>query len=164
MPTERRADLWFALLLTALSLVVLVEAWRMPRLADQGVHPMSVPGLTPGLIALVLLVLGVMLLWRSLRERGSTRVAAVTAEAPAGASTWPRALLALLLCLAYAPGLLGRLPFLLSTGLFVFGFIAVFSFERERALRTLGGALLRAVAVSVSVSLLFEQLFLVRLP
>jgi putative tricarboxylic transport membrane protein len=164
MPTERRADLWFALLLTALSPVVLVEAWRMPRLADQGVHPMSVPGLTPGLIALVLLVLGVMLLWRSLRERGSTRVAAGTAEAPADASTWPRALLALLLCLAYAPGLLGRLPFLLSTGLFVFGFIAVFSFERERALRTLGGALLMAVAVSVSVSLLFEQLFLVRLP
>jgi hypothetical protein len=63
-----------------------------------------------------------------------------------------------------APGLLGRLPFLLSTGLFVFGFIAVFSFERKRALRTLGGALLMSVAVSLSVSLLFEQLFLVRLP
>lgn len=164
MPAERRADLWFALLLTTLSLVVLVESWRMPRLADQGVHPMSVPGLTPGLIALVLALLGSMLLWRSVRERAAARAAPGGAGEPAAASSWPRALLALLLCLAYAPGLLGRLPFVWATGLFVFGFIAAFSFERERALRTLGSALLMAVAVSLSVSLLFEQLFLVRLP
>jgi hypothetical protein len=48
MQAERRADLWFAILLTALSVVVVVESWRMPRLDHLGVHPMSAPGLTPG--------------------------------------------------------------------------------------------------------------------
>lgn len=172
MPADRRADLWFALLLTALAIVVLVESWRMPRLAHLGVHPMSAPGLTPGLIGLVLAGLGVALLVRSLRERAAARVAAregapPPTTAPAGADagpTWRRALLALALCLVYAPGLLGRLPFMVATGLFVFTFVATFSFERARPWRTLGGAAAMAVAVAVGVSLLFEQLFLVRLP
>jgi putative tricarboxylic transport membrane protein len=75
MHDERRADLWFAVVLVALSLAVMVESWRMPRLADQGAHPMSVPGLTPGLIALVLAMLGIALLWRSLRARGTLSTA-----------------------------------------------------------------------------------------
>ena len=49
-------------------------------------------------------------------------------------------------------------------GLFVFAFIACFSFERGRAVRSLGGAALMALAVAFGVGLLFEQLFLVRLP
>jgi putative tricarboxylic transport membrane protein len=166
MHDERRADLWFAVVLVALSLAVMVESWRMPRLADQGAHPMSVPGLTPGLIALVLAMLGIALLWRSLRARGAPAAAAGDADAAAApaASGWGRALLALLLCLGYAPGLLGRLPFVAATALFVFAFVALFSFDRARPVRTLGGASLMAVAVAISVSLLFEKLFLVRLP
>lgn len=163
MQAERRADLWFAILLTALSVVVVVESWRMPRLDHLGVHPMSAPGLTPGLIGLVLGGLGVALLVRSLRAGGPAADGSADGAAP-GATAWPRALLALVLCLVYALGLLGRLPFMWATGLFVFAFIAAFSFERARPLRTLGGALAMAVAVAVSVSLLFEQLFLVRLP
>ncbi len=159
MSPQRRADLIFAVLLTALALYVLVASWRMPRLAELGVHPMSAPGLTPGLIALVLVGLGFALLWRSLR--------APAPQADAGAApntVWWRALLALVLCLVYALGLLGHLPFLWATGLFVFAFIAAFSFERSKPLRSLGGAALMALAVAFSVSLLFEQLFLVRLP
>jgi putative tricarboxylic transport membrane protein len=162
MPAERRADLWFAILLTALSVVVVVESWRMPRLGHLGVHPMSAPGLTPGLIGVVLFGLGLALLVRSLRARAAA-VAAVPPGAAAGPTLWSRALLALVLCLVYAPGLLGRLPFMWATGLFVFAFVAVFSFERARALRTLGGAAAMALAVAVSISLLFEKLFLVRL-
>ncbi len=161
MPADRRADLWFAIVLTAVSVVVVVESWRMPRLENLGVHPMSAPGLTPGLIGLVLAGLGLRLLWRSLRARAE--LPAAPGEAAPDAA-WPRALLALTLCMVYALGLLGRLPFLWATGLFVFAFVAAFTFERGRAMRVLGGALLMAVAVALSVSLLFEQLFLVRLP
>jgi hypothetical protein len=107
--------------------------------------------------------LGVALLVRSLRAGGPAADGSTDGGAP-GATTWPRALLALVLCLVYALGLLGWLPFMWATGLFVFAFIAAFSFERARPLRTLGGAVVMAVAVAVSVSLLFEQLFLVRLP
>ncbi len=161
MSSQRRADLIFAVVLTAVSLYVLVASWHMPRLAELGVHPMSAPGLTPGLISLVLLGLGLALLWRSLR----TPAPAPQADAAAAHNTvWWRALLALVLCLVYALGLLGRLPFLWATGLFVFAFIAAFSFRRARPLRSLGGAAVMAPAVAFSVSLLFEQLFLVRLP
>jgi putative tricarboxylic transport membrane protein len=163
MTDERRADLYFAVVLLAVSLAVVVESWRMPRLGELGVHPMSAPGLTPGLIGLVLALLGLALLWRSLRARGAPAADAGQSAAGAGVA-WSRASLALLLCLLYALGLLGRLPFQWATALFVFAFIAAFSFEPARPVRTLGGALLMAVAVAVSVSLLFEKLFLVRLP
>jgi putative tricarboxylic transport membrane protein len=159
MAPPRRADLIFAVVLTAGALWVLVESWRMPRLAELGVHPMSAPGLTPGLIALVLAGLGLALLWRSVRAAAPTR----PDETDVANTVWWRALLALVLCLVYALGLLGRLPFLWATGLFVFAFITAFSFNRQRPLRSLGGAALMAMAVAVSVNLLFEQLFLVRL-
>lgn len=162
MPADRRGDLWFSLLLTALAVAVLVESWRMPRLENLGVHPMSAPGLTPGLIGLVLLLLGLLLLARSLRAR---RAAAAAAQAtPVAAADGRRALLAIALCLVYALGLLGRLPFAWATGLFVFAFVTVFALERARLWRTLGGAAAMAVFTAVAVTLLFEQLFLVRLP
>lgn len=168
MPNDRRGDFWFSLLLTVLSLVVVIESWRMPRLEDLGVHPMSVPGLTPGLIGLVLLLLGLLLLLRSLRERRATAMAADAASPvpskPAVAGNAGRALLAVVLCLGYALGLLGRLPFAWATGLFVFAFVAAFGFERTRPWRTLGGAAAMAVFTAIAVTLLFEQLFLVRLP
>jgi putative tricarboxylic transport membrane protein len=168
MPNDRRGDFWFSLLLTVLSLVVVIESWRMPRLEDLGVHPMSVPGLTPGLIGLVLLLLGLLLLLRSLRERRATAMAADAASPlpskPAVAGNSGRALLAVALCLGYALGLLGRLPFAWATGLFVFAFVAAFGFERVRPWRTLGGAAAMAVFTAIAVTLLFEQLFLVRLP
>ena len=161
MAPQRRADLIFAVVLTSLALWVLLVSWRMPRLAELGVHPMSAPGLTPGLIALVLAGLGLMLLWRSLR----LPAAAVQDEVALGGDTvWWRASLALALCLLYALGLLGHLPFLWATGLFVFAFIACFSFGRGKLWRNLIGAALMALSVAVCVSLLFEQLFLVRLP
>ncbi|MBX3636483.1 MAG: tripartite tricarboxylate transporter TctB family protein [Rubrivivax sp.] len=165
MPTDRRGDLWFSLLLTALAVAVLVESWRMPRLENLGVHPMSAPGLTPGLIGLVLLLLGVLLLTRSLRaRRAAATMAAVEASPPLASSDGRRALLAIALCLVYALGLLGRLPFVWATGLFVFAFVTVFALERARPWRTLVGAAAMAVFTAVAVTLLFEQLFLVRLP
>ncbi len=159
MAANNRTDRWFAVFLTAFAIAVVVESWRMPRLGELGVHPMSAPGLTPGLLGLVLLCLGLALLARSVRSPSAS-----IAVDPASASTWWRAALTIALCLTYSVGLLGHLPFMLATGLFVFGFVAIFSFDRARLLGTFAGALAMAVAVALSVSLLFEQVFLVRLP
>jgi putative tricarboxylic transport membrane protein len=139
----------------------------MPRLGHLGVHPMSAPGLTPAVIAGVLALLGLALLARSLRERAALSRAEAQSEPSGGdgqRAVWGRALLALVLCLLYAPGLLGRLPFMWATGLFVFAFVAAFSFERARPIRSLMGAAAMALGVAVGVDLLFEQVFLVRLP
>jgi putative tricarboxylic transport membrane protein len=123
-------------------------------------------------IGLVLLLLGLLLLVRSLRERRQANAARDPAldpsVEPAGAArpagTLRRALGSVALCLVYALGLLGRLPFEWATGLFVFGFVVAFGLERARPWRSLAGAATMAVCTAVAVTLLFERLFLVRLP
>ena len=155
-----RADFWFSILLSVFGGAIVVESWRMPRLENLGVDPMSAPGLTPGLLGLVLAGLGLMLLVRSLRARKTNSQGHET-----GASGgWYRFLVTLLLCLVYALLLLGRLPFWAATGLFVFSFVLTFTWQRHSPLRAGASAAALAVIVAVSVTLLFEQVFLVRLP
>jgi putative tricarboxylic transport membrane protein len=160
MQADRRHDLWFSALLVVLAAGVVVESWRMPRLEHLGVHPMSAPGLTPGVLGLVLLALATALLVRSVRQR---RPAGDTVEA-AEPGTLGRTLVTLALCLGYAAGLVGRVPFWLATGLFVLAFVGWFGWERDRPARSALNAIVMAVVTSAAVTLLFERVFLVRLP
>jgi len=81
-----------------------------------------------------------------------------------------RVILALALCVGYAGGLLGHgLPFWLTSAAFIF--IAILSFRwLDRDAETPGLARLAASSAAIAVgaalviSLLFEQVFLVRLP
>ena len=149
----RTADFWFALILTAFGAAAVVESWRMPRLTELGVHPMSAPGLTPGVLGLVLAGLGLALLARSARGR---------APAAEGEGGWDRLAITLALCLVYAAILLGRLPFWFATALFVGGFVLAFTW-RGRLGAVLAATVL-ALATAAMVSVLFQQVFLVRLP
>ncbi len=160
MPADRRHDLWFSALLVVLAAGIVVESWRMPRLEHLGVHPMSAPGLTPGVLGLVLLALAASLLVRSVRQRRWT--ADEVADAPPG--TLGRTLATLGLCLGYAIGLVGRVPFWLATALFVMAFVGWFGWERERPMKSALTAVVMAVVTSALVTLLFERVFLVRLP
>ncbi len=160
MPADRRHDLWFSIILVVLAAGIVVESWRMPRLGHLGVHPMSAPGLTPGLLGLVLLALAIALLLRSVRQRRA--IAETAADADAGAVG--RTLVTLGLCLGYALGLVSHAPFWLATGLFVLAFVGWFGFERARPVRSIAMAAVMAVATSTAVTLLFERVFLVRLP
>jgi len=160
MSETPRADFWFAILLTALGGAIAVEAWRMPRLENLGVHPMSAPGLTPGLLGLVLGVLGVMLLWRSRHAYA----AVAPPEETTAAGGWLRFVTTLALCLMYATVLLGRLPFWLGTALFVFTFVVTFTWRRHPPMKVGLYAVGLALIVAVAVTLLFEKVFLVRLP
>ena len=75
--------------------------------------------------------------------------------------------LTLVLTLGYAGVLVGRLPFAWATGIFVFLFIIAFEWQRgdaARLLRVAGIALFEAILVAVGVTLIFEKIFLVRLP
>ena len=68
-----RADFLFSLLLIALGLAAAVEAWRMPRFENLGVHPMTAPGLTPGLLGIVVAILGAVLMAGAIRGGGWRR-------------------------------------------------------------------------------------------
>ena len=81
--------------------------------------------------------------------------------------------MAAVLCLVYPLVLVGWLPFWLATGLFVFAFIVAFEWSpqdgeaapssaRQRAV--LLWAAVQSVLVAAIVSIVFQELFLVRLP
>jgi putative tricarboxylic transport membrane protein len=127
---------------------ILYASYTMDRLERLGAPAFTAPGLVPGLLGLVILVLGVAL---ALRKRPAAATRFEIGNTP----------LVLVLCLGYAVGLVGRMPFWLATFAFVTAFIAVFEYpERRRmALAPLYGA-----ATSALVTYLFETVFLVRLP
>jgi putative tricarboxylic transport membrane protein len=133
--------------------VIVYASWTMDRLERHGAALHTAPGLVPGLLGLVLLALGVVLAVRASR-RG------IQAERSV-AFAWGNTPLVLVLCLSYAIGLVGRAPFWLATFLFVTAFIAIFEYpvRRRMALAPVYGA-----ATSIVVTVLFESVFLVRLP
>lgn len=157
-----RADLAWSLIWIVFGAAVFYGAWTMERLEALHINPYTAPGLVPGLLAIGLIVMGVVLLLRSVKGQphsNATPVQLVT----------PRLLIALALCLAYGAGLVGRgLPFWLTTALFVFAAILIFRWPEHRANNTLARgavtALLCAVGTAAGVTLIFQELFLVRLP
>jgi Tripartite tricarboxylate transporter TctB family len=133
----------------AVGAAIVYASWTMDRLERHGAALYTAPGLVPGLLGLVLLVLGVVL---ALRRGGSSKSAALT---------WGNTPLVLALCLGYAAGLVGRMPFWLATFVFVTAFIVLFEYPARRgmALAPVYGA-----ATSLVVTYLFETVFFVRLP
>lgn len=164
-----RADFLFSLVLIALGLFVGIESWRMPRLEELGIEPWSAPGLVPGLLGAIVLGLGLVLCARSVR-RGGHRPAAPAdpGDRAARRRAAGRFVLALVLTVGYAAGLVGHLPFWLATLIFVTVFIAAFEWDPARSaaghLRAGGLALLQGAAVAVVVSEVFRDVFLVTLP
>lgn len=173
-PAGARADLVASVLWLALGAVAVHQSWTMDRLEAQGADPWSVPGLVPGLIGGILILLGAALLFRSLR--GPARAGdAETTEADAAADAADagdgrrRLGVTLLLCLLLVFGLIGRgLPFWLAAALFVGAFVLLFTWrERRREGRLARGAVTAAaygLVVGAAIHLLFQEVFLVRLP
>jgi len=161
----RRADLGFGLGWLAFGAAVLAASWRMDRLESLHINPWSAPGLMPGVLGALLLLFGAALGVRALAQ-GALR----EHSASPGVSA-RRTGLALVLCCAFAAGLLGRgWPFWLTS--FAFLFVAILAFrllDRDAESATSSGRLalstaVIALAAALVISLLFQEVFLVRLP
>jgi putative tricarboxylic transport membrane protein len=164
-----RADLLTGLFLIVFNVYVIVESWRMPRFQEVGAHPASAPGLVPAFLAVILIVFGTLLVTRSVRAGGHHL--GLTGEKARATLTRPgniRLLLTAALSIGYAGVAVGRVPYELATGLFVFLFVVVFEWQPglsgTRWVRLLAVGAVLAVATSATVSLVFERLFLVTLP
>lgn len=158
-----RADLVSGLAWMTFGAAIIAGALAMERFEAQGATLYSMPGLVPGLLGGMLALLGALLCARAVRGGALARPAA---------RLWPgwnaRLLAALAAMLLYALGLVGRMPFWLATFVFVAGFVALFQWRErggrgERA-RGVLVALVCGAATSGLVSVVFEQVFLVRLP
>lgn len=151
-----------------LGFAVGVESYNMPRLEERSINPWTAPGLVPGMLGIIIAVLGAAMALRSIYAGAIGAPAAVDPDAAETRSGWARFILCLALCLCYALVLVGHAPFWLATGLFVFTFVAAFEWRREDDRRARAGKLAIAVALAAAAALaipfLFEKLFLVRLP
>ena len=165
-PASPRSDAIAAACALAFALLVVAMSWSMDRLESQGGSLWTAPGLWPGIVGVLLGALAAALLVRSWR-----RAAAIGWETAETNDTplvpTPRFVAAAALFFLYGIGLVGRgLPFWLGTAAFVAFYVYAF-YEgpagRSRS-RRLAMALAIGAATALVVTLVFERVFLVRLP
>lgn len=164
-----KADLVTGIVLLAFSIGVIVLSSQMPTFIERGRNPYSAPGLVPALLGVIIGLLSLIMIIRSIR-RGGYRLG-LTAQNVGGffrKGSTVRVLVTLVWSVVYSYGFIGRMHYAIATGLYVFGFIAYFEYERRKTgrehLRSFGFGLLEAVLVAVIVSGVFQYLFLVTLP
>lgn len=167
--SEPRADLKDALLWIVLGTAILIGSITMDRLERQHINPYTVPGLLPGLLGIAMILLGTVLALRSWR-RGALRRPLPPSTADEREQR-PRIWIVIALCTGYATLLVGHgIPFWLASAIFVSGSILVLQrLSRDAAERALGArawakALIIGLCAGGITHVVFQQLFLVRLP
>ena len=163
-----RTDLWIAAGFFVLSAAILVLAWRMPTYADQGGQIYTAPGLVPSFYGVVIGLLSLWLGGAGIARRRARAGSADHARPDSGNSN-ARFALAAGLGLLFIVGLIGRMPFWLAAAIFVTLFVAAFEWRpglaprraRQAAWRSRSS---RAFVTGIAVTLVFERVFLVRLP
>lgn len=161
-----RADLVTGGLWVVVGMAITVGSWRMDRLASQGVEWFTAPGLLPGIVGIGIVLFALLIVIRALRAGGMA--------APGGATDPSRneiklAAISLALCLAFAAVLVGHgLPFMAAAAIYLVTHIFVLQYPERRAkgqvARGAMVALVVGITAAVTISLVFQELFLVRLP
>jgi hypothetical protein len=164
-----RSDLRGGLGWMVLGAAVLVGSITMDRLEQQNINPYTIPGLLPGILGIAMLLLGAILALRSWR-----RGALAETHMPFSAhqrEVRKRVWTVIALCTVYAVGLIGHgIPFWAASAVFVVASIVILqSMSRDEVERRLTPrfwmkALVIGLAAAVITHLVFQELFLVRLP
>ena len=147
---------------------VLIGSLRMDRLEKQDINPYTAPGLLPGLLGIVTVLLGFLLALRSWR-----RVATHAGEATRATSSVEKKRIVLVvgLCVAFAVGLVGHgVPFWAAATLFVtIAILSLQHIQRKAAgesftLAILCKTLAIGLGAGIVITFVFQELFLVHLP
>jgi putative tricarboxylic transport membrane protein len=136
---------------------IFYASWTMDRLATLGVKPFSAPGLLPGILGVFIVILGLTMLLRGRKQSSAEAI------------QWRRLLLPIALCLGFAAGMVGRgVPFWAAAWIFMAVMIWTLQYRERKArgqlVRLAGISLSVGAAASVAISLVFQELFLIRLP
>lgn len=155
-----RSDLWGGAAWAGFGLLIVGESLRMDRYEAMGAVLYSMPGFVPGMLGSVVALLGLVLMLRGWRRKLREAEAGEDAE-----RLFNRRIgITMVLSLVYAGLLIGRAPFWLATALFVTAFVASFAPEDQSRVRRITVSLLAGVLTSAVVTVVFQQVFLVRLP
>jgi len=163
-----KADFYTAIILMAFGITATVMALRMPTDFGRGSDLHSAPGVVPVLLGSIITILSLIMLLRSIvRAKGQVGISSASFGAFIKDTTTIRIASTITLCLLYF-FLLGNLPFMLLTFLFVFAFIIFFEIDRTVSIKSQIKIFVKAAIVgvcsSVAITMLFEQVFFVRLP
>ena len=168
-PAGARAELVQACGWGLLGLLILIGSLRMDRLESQHINPYTIPGLLPALLGVVMLLLATLLGWRAVAHGALLPEARL--HEPYDAAVVRRIAIVIGLCVAFGAGLVGHgLPFWLAGAIFVSVAILVFEHPQRVAagraltLRDVAFAATVGIGAGGSIWLVFEYLFLVRLP
>jgi putative tricarboxylic transport membrane protein len=154
----RRQDFYTGLILSAVSLGVIAQSWRMPRIL-QGWPAYAGPGVVPGMLGLGLLAMALALTLRSVRGSGPPLpIGRRDASAYLGQTGTRRLGVMLGLSALYGLGLGHGLPYWLTTGAYLIVVMAVFRAGPWWRI------LLISAAATAAISLVFGRIFAVPLP
>jgi len=160
-----RSDLISGGVWVVIGVAISVGSWRMDRLANQGVPGFAAPGLVPGVLGVLIVLSALLIVFRSINRGALTP----PGSGSTGQATFGRAALTLVLCLGFAGGLVGHgLPFWLAASTYLFLHIFLLQLPERRAAgqvrRGLAVAAVIGLGAGTTIALMFQYLFLVRLP
>jgi hypothetical protein len=151
-----------------LGIAILIGSVMMDRLENQDINPYTIPGLLPGLLGIAMTILGALLALRSWRPH---LLASAASAAPVDRAGIKRLVLVLGLCLVFGVALVGHgLPFWLAAAIFVTVAILSLQYQGSQSTAPKPGvrALLKAAAIGLgaglAITVVFQEIFLVRLP
>jgi hypothetical protein len=161
-----RTDFFSALGWMALGIAILIGSIMMDRLENQDINPYTIPGLLPGLLGIAMIILGALLAARSWRPHLLTTPIARDASIDR-----KQVVLVLGLCLIFGVALVGHgLPFWLAAAIFVSVAIVTLQARQRKAtgealgLRRIVTAVAIGLGAGLAITLVFQEIFLVRLP
>lgn len=163
-----KADLITSILLLVFGAAILLLSIQMPTMADYNQSIYSAPGVVPGFIGVMLILLSLSMLLRSIKRKAirEFRGKAIPKEVLTQEST-RRILMTIAMCAIYA-FLLGKIWFPLATFAFIFAFILLFEYDWKAAFSTQTRKAIVAAIIGIVttalVTLVFQKLFLVNLP
>jgi hypothetical protein len=147
------ADFIAGFVIFVVSLYALITSIRMPYYGDAGA--LSSPGLTPGLIALFMLVLSAVLMLRSRRFRLPFTLSAPSIEARRVLTVFGLVFLYVLL--------MPWIGYAIATFLMLFAFQTIFVARRDLKFLLIWGAGL-SLFLTAALYYVFGQIFLIPLP
>jgi hypothetical protein len=172
--TSASADHVGGLIWLVFGAALLYGSWTMDRLEAQSINPVTAPGLLPGLVAIGIIAFALVLLFRRNAPvqhgfHNETAAGSEGEEPHEAAGDWKRLALSWALCVGFAGMLLGRgLQFWLLAGAFVFLHILLLDDPDRVAAQPLGKravtAAIIAICTAAVVTVVFQKVFLVRLP
>ena len=160
-----KADFYTAVVLMSFGIAVTALALKMPVPPR---NPYSAPGLLPGILGVIITCLSLIMFIRSIiKSKGKVGVPGASFKTFLNDIVTRRMIIAIILCISYV-FLLGKVLFPLLTFLYNFCFIIFFEYDRNMPLKAhskkFAIAAVVALCTSLLVTVVFQYLFLIRLP